>query len=459
MNFEILEKTPLYDAFSDLGKRIFLPNGIIYWSGRAKKEADLIGTIGTAFGYERDFIEGGTDDWTPCYLPEIKKFTELNVKDIVPYASIGGLAELRKIWKDLIVRKSMYNDEIDKEKITHLKKYISNPIVTTGITNGIYLCAKLFLNSGEKIICTNKRWGNYDNIFTKNLGIDIKSFQFFKDNKINLEALKTVIFEVGKTQNKIVMIINFPNNPTGFVPSKQEANDLIKLIRESQAQLKKPFIIIVDDAYESYVFSEEALDISLFYELQQLKEDIIPIKLDGVTKELLMYGARIGFVTIGLKPNWISNNDERKNLIKEINNKLEGINRSSISNCNHIYQAIVVKIFQDAGIEKIIESRNKIKELLKKRYEKINLELSNISNPDISIDPNSGGFFLFVNLNKDKYKANEFADHLLKNYKIGIIPIEKQAENINGFRIAYCSIDINQISEFIKRIKSALTNY
>ena len=32
MNFEILEKTSLYDAFSDLGKRIFLPDGVFYWA-------------------------------------------------------------------------------------------------------------------------------------------------------------------------------------------------------------------------------------------------------------------------------------------------------------------------------------------------------------------------------------------------------------------------------------------
>ncbi|MBN1214330.1 MAG: aminotransferase class I/II-fold pyridoxal phosphate-dependent enzyme [Candidatus Lokiarchaeota archaeon] len=459
MNFDILKKTPLYDVFSDLGKRIFLPDGIFYWSGRAKKEADINGTIGTAYGYEKDFIEGGFDDWVPCYLPEIKKYTKLSVNDIVPYASIGGLTDLRQKWKEFIIEKSLYDLNTEEAKIIHLKKYISNPIITAGVTNGIYLSGKLFLNSGESIICANKRWGNYDNIFKKNLGIKIKSFQFFKGKRLNLESLKDAIFEVGKIQNKIVIILNFPNNPTGYIPSVQEAMDLVKLIKESQVELKKPFVVIIDDAYEPYVFSDNALKNSIFYELQQLREDIIPVKLDGITKELLMYGARIGFVTIGLKPNWISNDTELEILINEINNKLEGINRSSISNCNHIYQAITEKIFDDVGFENIFKSRNKIIELLKERYEKINLELNKIDNPDITIDPNSGGFFLFINLNKEKYKAKEFGDYLLRTYKVGIIPIEDETEGINGFRIAYCSIDISQISEFINRIKAALINY
>ncbi len=459
MNFEILEKTPLYDAFSDIGKRIFLPDGVFYWAGRAKKEADINGTIGTAFGYEKDFIELGSDEWLPCYLKEIKKYTELNVKDIVPYASIGGLADLRTIWREWIIRKSEYNSETDKEKIVHLNKYMTNPIITTGVTNAIYLSCKLFLNPGEKIICANKRWGNYDNIIVKNIGAEIKSFDFFKDDRINLDSLKDTINEVNKIQNKIVIIINFPNNPTGYVPSKQEAKDILKLLEETQVKLKKPFIIIIDDAYEPYVYSEEALNTSFFYELQQLKGDIIPIKLDGLTKELLMYGARIGFLTIGLKSNWVSNDEELEKLKKEINNKLEGMNRSSISNCNHIYQAIAERIFQEVGFEKIIDSRNRIKEVLEKRYEKINNELKSLDNPNISIDPNSGGFFLFINLNRQKIKANNFADYLLKHHKVGVIPIEKPAENINGLRIAYCSIDINQIPEVISRIKTALSQF
>ena len=97
--------------------------------------------------------------------------------------------------------------------------------------------------------------------------------------------------------------------------------------------------------------------------------------------------------------------------------------------------------------------------MLKERYELINAELSNIDSPDISIDPNAGGFFLFVNLNPDKIKASTFADHLLKKYKVGVIPIEKLNLNINGIRIAYCSIDLGKIPEFIKRIQLALEDF
>jgi aspartate/methionine/tyrosine aminotransferase len=457
MEFTLLEKTTLYQSFSDLGKRIFLPDGIFYWSGRAKKEAELIGTIGSAFCYDNEITSDGDNDWVPCYLEEIKQYANLGIKDIVPYASIGGLAEFRSIWKDWILKKSGFDAESEKQKLDHLKMYISNPIVTGGVTNGIYMACSMFLSPGETIICPNKRWGNYDNIIVKNIGAQIKSFEFFKDQKINLDGLKKTIMKIKKSQEKIVLMLNFPNNPTGYVPSLEEAQSLVKLLRESQAQLGVPFIVIVDDAYEPYVYVEKGmLNTSFFYMLQELQDPIIPIKLDGLTKELLFYGGRIGFVTVGLKPKWAKNDKELEQLKDEINNKLEGFNRSSISNANHFYQKVAIKMFQEFGMDKIIQSRDKVKTVLSDRYKKINAELAKLDSPDISVDPNAGGFFLFVNLNKDKVKATEFADYLLKRYKVGVIPIEKPVENINGIRIAYCSIDKKKISEFVRRIEEAL---
>lgn len=459
MEFKYIQKTPLYNAFSELGKRIFLPDGIFYWSGRAKKEAEIIGTIGSAFGFEKDFIDGGSNEWVPCYLKDIKNYTNINIKQIVPYASIGGLSDTREVWKKWIIKKSLYKEEVEKKKIKRLEKYITVPIITSGVTNGIYLCCAIFLKPGEYIISSNKRWGNYDNVIVKHIGAKIKSFDFFEDNKINLQGLKDAILEVSKVQEKIVIILNFPNNPTGYTPTFKEGKEIIDLLREIYSSLKKTIIVIVDDAYESYVYNEDNINISMFYDLHQLDENIIPIKLDGITKELLMYGGRIGFATIGIKPNWVANDDELEILKKEIENKLEGMNRSTVSNCNHFYQAITQKMFKENGMDQVIAERDKVKNLLKTRYEKINSELAQINNPDITVDPNSGGFFLFINLNPRKIRATEFADHLLKKYKVGVIPIEKINDNINGIRIAYCSIDIQQIPEFINRINLALKDF
>ncbi len=459
MEFEIIKKTPLYKALSELGKRIYLPQGVFYWAGRAKKEAEIMGTLGSAFGYEKDFIEGGTSEWVPCYLEDIKNYTKLNINEIVPYPKISGLEELKTIWKNWIIEKSLINKTVEKERLKRLENYISTPVITSGLTNGIFYCCSLFLNSGDYIISTNKRWGNYDNIIKTLLGAKIKSFEFFIKSKFNVQGLKDAIYEVSKIQEKIVLILGFPNNPTGYIPKKEELEEIINVLRLAQKDISKPIIVLVDDAYEPYIYSNNVINRSIFYELHDLEEDIIPIKIDGITKEFLMYGGRIGFVTIGLKPNWVNSEEELDILKTEINNKLSGLIRTTISNSNHFYQSLIINLFKDVGTDGLIKKRDKVKALLKARYEKINAELRKIKNSDISVDPNAGGFFVFVNLNPEKFSANDFADHLLKKYKVGVIPIEKPNDNINGIRIAYCSIDLTQITEFVNRINLALVDY
>ena len=459
MEFEIIKKTPLYKALSELGKRIYLPQGVFYWAGRAKKEAEIMGTLGSAFGYEKDFIEGGTSEWVPCYLEDIKNYTKLNINEIVPYPKISGLEGLKTIWKNWIIEKSLINKTIEKERLNRLENYISTPVITSGLTNGIFLCCSLLLNSGDYIISTNKRWGNYDNIIENLLGAKIKSFEFFIKSKFNVQGLKDAIYEVSKIQEKIVLILGFPNNPTGYIPKKEELEEIINVLRLAQKDISKPIIVLVDDAYEPYIYSNNVINRSIFYDLHDLEEDIIPIKIDGITKEFLMYGGRIGFVTIGLKPNWVNSEEELDILKTEINNKLSGLIRTTISNSNHFYQSLIINLFKDVGTDGLIKKRDKVKALLKARYEKINAELRKIKNSDISVDPNAGGFFVFVNLNPKKFRANDFADHLLKKYKVGVIPIEKPNDNINGIRIAYCSIDLTQITEFVNRINLALVDY
>jgi len=268
MEFKHIKKTPLYNAFSELGKRIFLPEGIFYWSGRAKKEAELIGTIGAAYGFEKDFIDGGSSEWVPCYLEDLKNyFKNLDIKELVPYASIAGIKELREIWKNWIVEKSLFDIKSENYKINWLKKFITLPIITAGITNAIFASCTLFLSPGETIISPNKRWGNYDNIIEKFVGAKIKSFEYFQANKINLQGLNEAINEVTKAQDKIILILNFPNNPTGYIPTWEEAQELVDLLKERQESLGKPFIILVDDAYEPYIFQDSVLDRSFFYDL------------------------------------------------------------------------------------------------------------------------------------------------------------------------------------------------
>ena len=129
--------------------------------------------------------------------------------------------------------------------------------------------------------------------------------------------------------------------------------------------------------------------------------------------------------------------------------------RSTISNSNHFCQEVLIEIMNE-GFEKMQESRNKIYEILKKRYFASINAFRKYKTDGITMDPAGGGFFVFLNI--DEIPANKFADHLLQKYKVGTFPIMSEKEEINGIRVAFCSIPLEKIEETFKRITQTLSD-
>ena len=140
-------KNTIADVFlSDYGRRMYFPvYGIVEQSAQAGKEAKLYNaTTGMAVHNRK-----------PIMVPFIRKqFTELSEAQIVSYANSYGEAELRTLWKSEIYRKNP----------TLGKALISLPVVVPGLTGGISQAASLFIGEGEKVVCSDLYWENYDMI-------------------------------------------------------------------------------------------------------------------------------------------------------------------------------------------------------------------------------------------------------------------------------------------------------
>ena len=82
------------------------------------------------------------------------------------------------------------------------------------------------------------------------------------------------------------MILNYPNNPTGYTPTKQEVKTIVEAI-EALANKGTKVIAVVDDAYYG-LFYEDVYTQSIFTALTTLNhKNILPVRLDGATKEFL----------------------------------------------------------------------------------------------------------------------------------------------------------------------------
>ena len=339
MEFNALKKVGAIDFFSDYGKMIYNPTGIFYWTGRSKTEARINATIGAAQGKKSVVFDDGDDAKITLCIPSIQKnFPGLGVEEIFPYAPEVGLPAFRQAWKSWMLKKA--GDNADR-----LERQMMPPMVMPGITGALSICLRMFVDPGKSVITPDKRWENYDNIFDRNLFLKVEEFPGFDGQDFNLQGLLNAINRVWQNEDTATVVLNFPNNPTGYCPPKTAARQIVDAIHTLVSQTSKKLVLLLDDAYEGYVYDEDAEPWSLFYQFEP-RNNFLPVKLDGVSKELLWYGARIGAITLALPDEW-ANVIERAEIEKELDNKFRGIVRNTVSNCSLVAQSAAVKALQN----------------------------------------------------------------------------------------------------------------
>jgi aspartate/methionine/tyrosine aminotransferase len=419
-----LQGTVADDLLSEFGKRFYFPKGIVAQSAEAKKHAKRFNvTIGMA--YHKD---------EPIELPTIKNaLPELSSSEAVSYAPTTGDPELRNLWKELIVEK---NPETERDAM-------SLPVVVSGLTNGIMQAADLFADPGDSIIIPDMFWGNYRLIFEGRNKAQIRSFPFFtEEGSLNVSGLEETIRTYAGNSNadygKSIVVLNFPNNPTGYSPTIQEA-DRIKGVLSSCADDGIKLAVIIDDAYFGLFYDDHTYKHSIFSKLYNLHENLLAIKVDGATKEDFVWGFRLGFVTFagkGLKPEHY----------EALTTKLGGAIRSSISNSSRPAQSMLKHAITNSGYRK---EKQAYFSLLQSRYQKVR-EIIDQRTTGLSLKPlpfNSGYFMSFY---FEGGSAEELRKELLFEEGIGTISIQD-----TYLRIAYSSIDEENLEELYTTIFAA----
>lgn len=441
MEFDALNRSGITNLLSTLGRSIFLPQGIFYWTGRAKKEAVINATIGSAQGPESEILDGGSDGVVTFYLPSMgKAFAGLDSEETFPYAPILGLPELRRAWRDWILRKlADRREEVDA--------CLSLPVITPGITGGLHVAAKLFVDRDEVVVSPDRLWGNYRNIVERNVGGRIETFPFFDGDAFNVEGMRRKLLDTLAQQHKAVLMLNFPNNPVGFNPPTASVPAIVEALVDVVQEAAKPLVVVIDDAYEGYVYDGDALQRSIFADLCDAHRQILPVKLDGTSKEFLFYGGRVAALSVGL-PSKLE--VDRAALQAELDNKLSGIIRSTVSNCPRPVQSAIVKVLADA--ETALAERQRVIDVLGRRARLLESELAKIDLPQLKPLPFNAGFFSFCDV--EGISAEALADRLMTHYKTAVVPTE--SGKINGIRIAFCSVPESDIPTLAANLASAV---
>lgn len=413
------ENNVVFEMLSEKGKNIFFPKqGILAQAAQARGK-EINATIG----------EARADDGKSLYLSEFDKYVSMDIQDIYPYAPSPGKPDIRSKWKSFIYEK---NPSLESQ-------LLSNPIATNGLTHAISIAAYLFVDQTDSVVLPDLYWENYDLIFDKACNATIKTYKTFTECGLDINAFSSAINSV--EGDKVVILLNFPNNPTGYTPTFEEADQIQKEI-ELLAQKGKKVVVLIDDAYFGLVYEKGIITESIFTKLCNLHENILSVKIDGPTKEDYVWGFRVGFLTYGIK-------NGSQEMYEALEAKTGGAIRGNISNISNLSQSLLMKVYESENYNDLKKEKY---EVLNNRYITLRkaLDTCNASEYFHALPYNSG-YFMCIRVSSD-IEAEKVRQVLLEKYSTGIIVFQ------DIIRIAFSAVPIDKIELLVNNIKSACSD-
>lgn len=409
----------LMEMLSEMGKNLFFPKGILSQSAEAKEKAyKLNATIGIA-----------TEKGKTMYFPSVMdSICNIGPGESITYAPSFGIPALRKAWQDSLFAKNPLLSG----------KTISLPVTTCGITHAISMFADMWLNPGDVVVFPDMMWGNYNMILNVKKGAAISHYPLFTVNGgFNLTAFEKTLLAEAEKHDKISVMLNFPNNPTGYSVTEEEGKNIIEILT-SVAEGGTNVIAITDDSYFGLFYEDRIFKESLFASLSDRHPRLLAVKLDGATKENFVWGLRIGFITYGCRIT-----GDPLPVYDALERKTAGCIRGSISNASHLGQTIVLKSM--LGDNFTAEKEEKF-EILQNRARRVKKVVSDSKYKEAwDAYPFNSGYFMCIRLKT--VNAETLRLHLLEKYGVGLISIGDK-----DLRIAFSCLEESEIPELFNII-------
>jgi len=326
------------------------------------------------------------------------------------YTAVDGTPKLKKAIQGKFTRENNLSYELDQISVgTGGKQVLYNVFMAT-------------LNPGDEVIIPAPYWVSYpDMVLLAGGKPKIVKCSEKNEFKITPDELKKAIGKKTKW-----LIINSPSNPTGSCYTKNEIEELSKILIKN-----KNVYILSDDIYEHITYDDFK-----FFTIAQIKAlKDRTLTMNGVSKSYSMTGWRIGY---GAGP---------KDIIKAV----AKIQSQSTTNPSSISQAAAVEALN--GTQDFIKTRS---DSFKERRDYVVDTLNSING--LSCLKPSGAFYVFPNCKKllgkkTKLKTDkEFVEKLLEKAEVAVV--QGSAFGLDGyFRISYAT-SMENLKKALDRIKS-----
>lgn len=292
-------------------------------------------------------------------------------------------------------------------------------LVTPGGKNAIYLAIHAVLNEGDEAIILNPAWVSYEPIVIAAGGTPVNvKLNYKRDYRITAEAL-----EAACTEKTRILIINYPNNPTGRILHKEEADVLETFL------LKHPNVYLLsDEIYERIVYDKK-------YSVSMASRPAVAervITMNGFSKSVAMTGWRMGYL--------VSN--------KEVFQSAYKLYQHSLSCMSGFLQVGAIEAFK---CQREIEDMRKIYEQRRDMFVGI---LNSI--PGVSCPKPEGAFYAWVYFDVKGMNSEEICEYLLKNAKVvGMPGTAYGEENVACMRFSFANATA-ELEDAANRIREAI---
>lgn len=326
------------------------------------------------------------------------------------YTSNAGLKELKiEISKYLDRKYGMkynYNNEI---------------MVTVGGSEGIDMALRAMLDPGDEVIIPQPSYVSYEPC-TLLAGGKPVIVELKEENEFRLTAEE---LEEAITPKSKILIMPFPNNPTGAVMELNDIEAIAKVVKEHD------LYVITDEIYSELTYLEKHVSIA---SLPGMKERCVLI--NGFSKAYAMTGWRLGYACAP----------------KEILSQMLKIHQFAIMCAPTTSQYAAVEAMKNGDAD-VVQMRDQYNE--RRRY-----LLHRLKNMGLKCFEPFGAFYIFPSIKEFGMTSDEFATELLNSKKVAVVPGTAFGKSGEGFvRISYAySIDdlktaLGRIEEFVNELR------
>ncbi|MBO4265271.1 MAG: pyridoxal phosphate-dependent aminotransferase [Clostridia bacterium] len=292
-------------------------------------------------------------------------------------------------------------------------------LVTPGGKTAIYLSVRALVNKGDEVIILNPAWVSYEPIVIASAGTPVNvELKYEQNYEITMEAL-----ESATTAKTKMLIINYPNNPTGRILSEKEAKVIVEWMKKHE-----DVVVLSDEVYECILFDNNK-NISLA-KYAEIADRVITV--NSFSKSVAMTGWRIGYVAA---PRYMIE-------------KIYKIYQHSLTCMSgFIQQAATVALDCKEEIEEMRKSYEMRRDIFIDGLNKI---------PGVHAEKPQGAFYAWVKIDKKGMDSFQICDYLIEEAKVVGVPGDSY-----GFGGDKCirfsfATDLNDLKETVKRIEAAL---